>query len=190
MEVSYTLTRDEVKRAVSAMQKTAGHPIAKFVGVLFGMVLFVAFFSYLSTPRQAPIVARPVQPGAARTQLLLTLLPLLVFTAFVFTILRNANDPAKQNPDLLLSQSASVLPEGFFMRSHKEDSLRRWNGLHAIEENDEFLLVFIAKQAALIIPKRAFPSPQAAQMFVARARELFEHARGLQPPIPHPRDSV
>jgi len=54
----------------------------------------------------------------------------------------------------------------------------QWKGVDRVEQNEEYIYIFIMPQAAHIIPKRAFINPGQAQQFFHTAKAL--HARAKQ----------
>lgn len=63
--------------------------------------------------------------------------------------------------------------EGFTESTEFNTSLHRWSGILRVDATKKYLLVFVGDFQAHVIPKRAFPSPAAAQYFEQRIREAI-----------------
>lgn len=53
----------------------------------------------------------------------------------------------------------------------------QWKGMDRVEEDEQYVYIFITPQAAHVIPKRAFADEQQAAQFFATARELLARAK-------------
>lgn len=73
---------------------------------------------------------------------------------------------------VLGKQTLVVDESGIAARNAHGDARIRWTGVDRIEEAADYVYVFTQPAAGLVVPKRAFDSPQAASAFVARLREL------------------
>lgn len=54
-----------------------------------------------------------------------------------------------------------------------------WGGVEKIEENNDYIFIFIATNSAYIIPKRAFANPKDANVFFNTAKSYYGKSIGL-----------
>jgi hypothetical protein len=114
---------------------------------------------------------------------------LLLFVAAMTFWIGPAADRCRvaQNPALLKPQTVSLSPDGLRWRQEAGEageageaveSRSDWSAVRRIVETDRHFFFFYAEGAALIVPRRAFPSPEAAARFIGAAREWKESAGG------------
>ena len=101
-----------------------------------------------------------------------------------------------KRPGFFCEHTYNVSPEWLSEKTTVNETKLAWTTLHTIEENDAYLFFFISKNAAHIIPKRAFSSLHEAQAFLDMARRYLDAAKtrtpvaaadsGIWPPAPRP----
>lgn len=88
---------------------------------------------------------------------------------------------ARRRPGLLCGHTVSISPEWLAEKTEVNDTKVSWLTLDAIEEDRDYLYLFVTKSVAHTIPKRAFSSPHEAGMFLNTARRYWEAAKSGQP---------
>lgn len=73
-----------------------------------------------------------------------------------------------------VTQVFTVCAEGFEARGPSETSLTKWSDVPELEIIEDRLFVFMARNKAFIVPRRAFASDADFQGFVAAAREYWK----------------
>ncbi len=56
-----------------------------------------------------------------------------------------------------------------------------WTGIHSVQENSSFIILFISDWQALAIPKRSFASSSDADKFYEYSRRCYERAKNAAP---------
>ncbi|HEU5199863.1 MAG TPA: YcxB family protein [Ktedonobacterales bacterium] len=78
----------------------------------------------------------------------------------------------------------TISPEGFRHKNNLSDSMTSWQAIKEIRD-DAYNLYFMVDSnvtMAHVIPRRAFASPQAADMFLAWAKSYWAYGHGMQRP--------
>ena len=104
---------------------------------------------------------------------------------------------AKQ-PGIFCEHVHEICPEWTAHKTFVNESKMAWMAIFSIEENEAYLFLFLSKNAAYIIPKRAFTSYSEAQAFLDKSRRYWEAAKtgtpvaaedeAVWPPAPRPGD--
>jgi len=88
---------------------------------------------------------------------------------------------ARQRPGLLCEHTISISPEWLSERTHVNESKVAWSTMKSLEEDPEYLFLFVDRLVAHAIPKRAFSSPHEAEAFLNTARRYWEAAKSGKP---------
>lgn len=132
------------------------------------------------------VLAQPASPEAA--------LPLLAISTatgigqFLIRSVRTKKDIDYQvrklvsdgELDMILgSREVSLLPEGFRITSSKGTTTLKWEAIQRWTSSDTHLVFFYSNVDFVLIPKRAFGSPQQAKDFLDTVEEYRDNAIGL-----------
>lgn len=60
----------------------------------------------------------------------------------------------------------------------------RWEGVERVEQDEQYIYIYVSALNAYVIPKKYFPAPQHAQLFFDEAQHRFHHALRLEGPAP------
>ena len=141
------------------------------------LMLFVAAVVLVTTTPQARIYAVLVLAPA-----------LLIISAVYFLAVwhypRDAARQYRKTPHVFQPTSLSVTPGGVAGRQGGVEFRRDWSAVREVLTTGSHLFFMLGGQHALVIPRRAFGSPAAAQKFLALAREYQDGARGSFAPSP------
>jgi len=96
------------------------------------------------------------------------LLTMIVLTGYLALAQRRLR-PDPEGPSLG-NRTFTISREGFCERSRHFELLTRWSGVRSVEENRNYLFVFIDTCQAHIVPKRAFASDEDARRFADELR--------------------
>lgn len=130
------------------------------------------------------------------TMLLTPIVALLAISRLLPPSKKRLAKIATQRPGLLCEHIVSISPEWLAERTFVNDTKVAWSTLHTIEEDHNYLFLFLSKNAAYIVPKRAFTGPNEAQAFLDAARRYLDAAKtrtpvtaedaSVWPPAPRP----
>ena len=87
----------------------------------------------------------------------------------------------------LAATQFTLSPVGFTTQTRYTQGKVDWRGVQRLDETKDFLLFDIDLMQAYIIPKRCFPSPEAAMAFYQQAQSYWQAARQQpvsQTPVP------
>jgi hypothetical protein len=82
----------------------------------------------------------------------------------------------QQQPGFFCEHTITLFDDALFEETPVNRSEHRWAGIHHIAEGPRHIFIFIAANAAHVIPKRAFADTAAERTFFGRAQELFHRA--------------
>lgn len=66
----------------------------------------------------------------------------------------------------------TISSEGIFEKSEAGDTKIKWSGVEKIEQNEQYVFVYIGSLMAYVIPKRTFPNESALQEFYSLLNAL------------------
>lgn len=84
---------------------------------------------------------------------------------------------SKEQPGLFCEHTITLTNEALIEVTPVNEGKHLWSGLHSVIDTPQYIFIFVAANAAHIIPKRAFPSPEAADAFFKRAFQLWSDAK-------------
>ncbi len=125
---------------------------------------------YLITVIGLPIIVNYGEPFD-----LITFIITMLFTAIIFGLLffglgyLSLNLVGKlpsKNGAILGKRKFTISEAGLIEESDSNTNIQKWNSVKSIEQNNEFIFVFIDKIAAYIIPKRYFSNEEHVNLFV------------------------
>jgi hypothetical protein len=77
---------------------------------------------------------------------------------------------------VLGEHTITLTPEALHERTAVNDSKASWRGIYRIDATPTHLFIFTQPNAAHVIPRRAFPTTNAAEHFLSMARGYHEAA--------------
>lgn len=88
----------------------------------------------------------------------------------------------KKNSDILLHPILTrISPEGFYQKSILSEGQVHWQLIEKLQATREFFLFWLRKSNyAYFVPRRVWPSPEAAEAFLNQARIYWEEARKME----------
>lgn len=104
--------------------------------------------------------------------------PLLAWRGRVLSVRRRLAD----QPDLEAPRTVTLSAEGCYGRAEGVEIRRSWHSIREIVSTVEHLYFIQDDIHAIVIPRRAFSSPAAAERFAAIARDLRQAAREAPEP--------
>ncbi|OZB90139.1 YcxB family protein [Paenibacillus sp. XY044] len=78
---------------------------------------------------------------------------------------------------LLGEHTITLADEGIIESTSVNESIHKWGGIRDIENNEDYIFIFLNQTMAHIIPKRAFPSTETAAVFLKEAQTRWEAQR-------------
>ena len=72
--------------------------------------------------------------------------------------------------------------DGVRETSAVSESLTKWEGVHSVEANDTYVLIFLTELLVHVIPKRAFATQADADQFLSEALKHWNAARRIAAP--------
>jgi YcxB-like protein len=100
-------------------------------------------------------------------------LMLVIGAALTFVANWIAQFRAYHNTDrngVLGEHTITLTPEALHERTSVNDSKASWSGIFRIDATSTHLFIFTQPNAAHVIPRRAFPTTEAAEQFLSTAR--------------------
>lgn len=160
MEISYTLEADDLI-ALQKFHQTKSGPRWIFVPIVIVVAIGFQVIPLLGQIRRFGWQSRGVQNVLSLPGLLSSLLPLLFFVAFWIFMLKFA--PRQQAKEVIKNsavfsnpQTMRIEPDGIFRRDVSGEQRLLWSALHDVAQSESQFFFFSEKDAAHIIPKRAF----------------------------------
>ncbi len=105
----------------------------------------------------------------------------------------------RKQPELVIPHTIDISPEWLSAKTSMSESKHSWQTIYSLEEDTDYLYLFITKRSPHLVPKRAFTSPAQAQAFLDKARLFWNAAKtgqavssdaaketGIWPPPPRP----
>jgi hypothetical protein len=71
------------------------------------------------------------------------------------------------NSAILGHYSSTLSPEGLFFKMVSGEERLNWSAIKKISQNEDYIFLYIGAMNAVIVPKRAFATPQEQQNFLA-----------------------
>jgi hypothetical protein len=110
------------------------------------------------------------------------LLPLvLIYPPFLLFLPRLLAAQARKIPGIFDPIRIRISPAGLQVRGSVFDGDWAWSSVHALPATQEYLFLYWGEAHALIVPRRAFPSPTQAEAFIDAARRYWEHGKEVAP---------
>jgi hypothetical protein len=81
-----------------------------------------------------------------------------------------------KNRDLFGPHRVEISPEGVTEVRPFGQSSTAWQGIERVTRHDDYAYLYINALAAIIVPRRAFPNPQAFEEFVEASRNYQSKA--------------
>ncbi len=175
MHVTFDLTPDDFWH-FSLYYRRNKYPIRPFfLYALFGVIVFLFLVgSWVAAEYWLTF-------GRAQSTLLVCLPVLLFFAVLIFPpTKRRVIKIARQRPGLLCEHTIGISPEWLSEKTRINENKVAWTTLKSIEEDSEYLFLFLDRLVAHVIPKRAFSSPQEANTFLNTAHRYWEAAKSGQ----------
>jgi hypothetical protein len=170
---TFHLTAEDIKHVREA---TSSRP------ALFGMLILLWLIALAMIAQLVLIVSRQGITKATGP----VVLPVLILIAIATLMLIARRRRPGESPEEVTVQ---LTPEGLVIRQGDVgESRRSWSGVGEIRRTPHLILFFLrdfdpsrgkyAQQTVNIVPLRAFPTPEAAESFLAQARRWHAEAVG------------
>jgi hypothetical protein len=146
--------------------------------VLGGLSLWIVASADLPQEHQ-PIVVRI---AVALTVIIIFLLFLGLWTLLELALTRLMQWrmlTTEKNCGLLCEHTITLNDQALVETTAVSEAKNTWSGICQINEDRDYIYVFLTLHSAHVIPKRASPSPEGAAGFVHRARMLQAAAAGV-----------
>ena len=95
----------------------------------------------------------------------------------IFYFLVHFRTDRGRQPGLLGRHTITLTPDGLREQTDVNDQRALWQGIQRIEANGDYIFIYMQPNAAHVIPRRAFPSPEEAEQFLAAARAYHAAAK-------------
>lgn len=176
MHVTFDLTPDDFWH-FSLYYRRNKHPIRPFfMYALFGVILFL-FLAGTWIAAEYWLTY-----GRVQSSLLVCLPVLLFFAVLIFPpTKRRVIKVARQRPGLFCEHTIGITPEWLFEKTRINENKVAWTTLKSIEEDSEYLFLFLDKLVAHVIPKRAFSSPHEVEAFLNMTRQYWKASESGEP---------
>jgi len=177
LEVTYTLNPGDV----SAFQKFVASrgtrlKVVRWIVYPFGALVFAAGISwdYLFPASNSSGHAVQSSPTNWIAEVTSVVLPLVIIFLFWFLVLRTIR--LKQGDASLFShpQTLSVSLERLVWQFNGMQTTVIWSSVPDISSDAKSLYFFTGKNQAFIVPRRAFPNPEASEMFFGRSMAFWK----------------
>jgi hypothetical protein len=104
---------------------------------------------------------------------------LMIFSVYwliwlVLVQFRTWKDGARHG--ILGEHTITLTPEALRERTAVNEGTAAWKGIYRIDANASYLFIYLQPEMAHVIPRRAFPTPEAAEEFLATARAYYAAA--------------
>jgi hypothetical protein len=133
------------------------------------------------------VLFAPLRPPILRSPIAYWAIPLLVALAWLFFYPRLYQRGLKQmvvkamsdgqNRGTLGRHLISIDETGLNEKTDVNDSHWNWLGVEQIQQNENYIFVYISSIMAHVIPKRAFPHPDQADEFFSTAEKFLVLSR-------------
>jgi hypothetical protein len=97
----------------------------------------------------------------------------MVIIAYVFLVISVWTG---KHQNVLLEQTVTLTPIGFEARSANGEGFLKWSAVYEFVSTRKLLIIFFNQTTARIIPKRCFPTPEAAAAFEQNIRSRLQQA--------------
>lgn len=177
MEVTYTLNPGDV----SAFQKFVASrgirlKVVRWIVYPLGALVFAAGISwdYLFPASNSPGHAVQSSPTSWIAQVASVVIPLVIIFFFWFLVLRTIR--LKQGDASLFShpQTLSLSLERLVWQFNGMQTTVIWSCVPDISSDTNSLYFFTGKDQGFIVPRRAFPNPEASEMFLKSSMALWK----------------
>jgi hypothetical protein len=81
-----------------------------------------------------------------------------------------------EQPGFFCEHTITLFDDALFEETPVNRSEHRWSGIHSVAAGPKHIFIFIAANAAHVVPKRAFADVAAERIFFERAQELYSRA--------------
>jgi hypothetical protein len=116
-------------------------------------------------------------PGQAHPYIFGILFFLTLVAVFKFLAHYSAQELYRPDGLLRASREITLHEKGITQTSQNYTSLTSWSGIMKIEEDKEFIFLYIDTISAYAIPKRFFNTAQEASAFIQQARSFHDAAK-------------
>lgn len=177
MEVTFTLNRSDV----SAFQKFVASrgmrfKVVRWIVVALGAFVFVGgiLWDHIFPAPSSSGHTGQSSPTDWIAQVASVVLPLVVIFLFWFLVLRTIR--LKQEDASLFShpQTLSLSLERLVWQFNGMQTTVIWSSVPDISSDANSLYFFTGENQAFIVPRRAFPNPEASEMFFGRSMALWK----------------
>jgi hypothetical protein len=121
--------------------------------------------------------APPADVGEFLDDMLPALVPILIFVGVLVFLLWKAKQPSnyqKYAPSIFLPNTYTVHEEGLFCQNERGETLNYWKVVFRFVETPDHFFIMLAERNGHILPKRCFPTSEAAALFANQVRLNLE----------------
>jgi len=86
----------------------------------------------------------------------------------------------RKQPESVMPHTVSISPEWLSAKTSMSEAKHSWQTVYSLEEDTDYLYLFISKGSAHVVPKHAFTSLAQAQAFLDKARLYWNAAKNEQ----------
>ena len=193
MEVAYELMLEDYWQYNMYYRSYKQNLRPAFQNVFFGLIVAMGLVGIAAA---ADTWSKTGQPPWT---LVLSMIATCWFALKLFPLTKaRAYKVGAKNPGLFGMHTVVIDPQWVTEKSLLSENKRAWSTVLSIDQNQDYIFLFLAKAVAHIVPKRAFSGPQEAELFLNTARDYWEAAKqnqrylsqeveGAWPPAPRPK---
>lgn len=187
LEARFQLNKDDVKASQAlAKQGTNALTLQRLVRALLALfaLVFVAsvvfhrmLASRAATPGESEII------GAGLDKIFALLIPIGLFMVIWGLLMLKSKNALSKNP--MLREPTLITLEENALTRHCGAFFNRieWHGIARVIASDAHLILMISPTEGFIVPRRAFDSGADWQRFIDFARQQWQRAQPIVPPI-------
>lgn len=173
MRYTFDYDRAEFVRAHRAVQRNGESPWRHTVKALAGLALISAIVCMVA----GYVLRAPRWANVFYVVSIWSLLMALYFWLFSWIAVKwAARQQEKQRPDFAHPLSGALDESGYVCESFSGTTRLKWDGVRRVVETPEFLLLYIMKQYAYYLPKRAIPADDLAAVRRLLREQLGDRA--------------
>jgi hypothetical protein len=189
LSIQFQYTFEEFAEGTAAISANAARKARAGQGIL-GWVLFVGLaiviFFMLQSGKNSPLVQPSTNSNDSRKYY-----PLIIF-AFLITIgalsyfgrKKRARKAFEQRMEFQRLETVQFSDDAIVRDDHVSQSRIAWDGFVKFDETTHLFLLYLSDASALMIPKRAFPSPAVVDEFRTFAKARISPPRFAFPVLP------
>jgi len=173
MRVKVTLSETDIKNGIGRASAKLG--FKQLLIVIVAVVAAGIINGALQVLLRKQAFYKSIDPGMYQIG---NVMLFLLLWLFVYRFLFQYGPVHYSHPDGMLRAPKEIRidAEGLHQNSLYESSVTRWKGIMRIEDDREFVLLYVDTASVYMIPKHSFSTADEAAAFVAQARSYREAA--------------